>query len=452
MVTLPAPAGAGPLRTGIVDPGNFSSPGKDQAFSRTRDAGASVARLILAWRNVAPDVPPAGFEPTNPADPAYDWSGFDAQVRAAVAQELSPLVTVQVAPAWAETPAGGPPGTNRPDAAAFGAFAAAAATRYNGSFVPPGETSALPRVRFWQAWNEPNRDYFLMPQFQGRVVVSGRIYRQLVNAFADAVRGVNPTNVVVAGGLAPLGRTGKPAPIRFMKAFLAAPAKFDVWSHHPYTSGGPTHKAAGSGNVTLGSLPKMRKLLTQFVRSGRVKSRGKVRFWVTEFSWDTKPPDPKALPMNLHARWTAEALYRMWRQNITLVTWYRIQDDPLKGPFGTPYQSGFYTVKGAPKKSLRAFRFPFVALRQPDRIRVWGRTPTSRPGRVVIQIRAGGGWRQLTTVRANSAGIFTRVVRTPYRSGVLRARYKGKVSLGFSLTPVENRWVNPFGCGGPIRC
>jgi len=41
--------------------------------------------------------------------------------------------------------------------------------------------------------------------------------------------------------------------------------------------------------------------------------------------------------------------------------------------------------------------------------------------------------------------------------GLVRARIQGattpdKSSLAFSLTPVADRWVNPFGCGGDIPC
>jgi hypothetical protein len=273
----------------------------------------------------------------------------------------------------------------------------------------------------------------------------------MVNAVADAVHGVRADNLVVAGGLAPLGRAGQgPAPIRFMRDLFAQPVKFDVWSHHPYTSGGPTHKAAGSGNVALGNLPKMRKLLYENVRAGRVlTSRSRVQFWVTEFSWDTKGPDPKGVPMKLHARWTSEALYRMWLQGISLVTWFRIQDDPLSF---SHYQSGFYTVRGTRKRSFRAFRFPFVAFRHPGRIALWGRTPTSRAGKVAIQVKVGRRWRSLTTVRATPAGMFRKTVRTPYAKGLVRARFARETSVPFSLTRPPDRWVNPFGCGGAYPC
>jgi len=417
----------------------------------TKTTGAKVARFVFSWHNIALNRPAVA---TNPNDSAYNWAHADKQVQAAANNGLQPLVTIMKAPPWAHQPnKKNPEVTRYPDAPAYGDFAEAAAKRYNGTFIPPGATEPLPRVRWWMAWNEPNRKYFLLPQFVGTKVESAVIYRRLVNEFAEGVRAGDPDgrNLVVAGGLAPLGVTGSPAPIRFMRQLFKGKVSFDVWSHHPYTSGGPRHKAAGSGNIALGNLPTMRKLLYANVRAGQVNTKKKVQFWVTEFSWDTKPPDRHryALPMGLHARWTAEALYRMWKQGVSVVIWFKVRDNPFRT---SPYQSGFYTARGARKRSLRAFRFPTVAFRQPGRIRIWGRTPTSTPGKVVIQIRIGKRWRNLTRLRANGNGIFQGSVKTPYRSGLIRARHRTETSLGFSLTPVPNRYVNPFGCGGGLPC
>jgi hypothetical protein len=235
-----------------------------------------------------------------------------------------------------------------------------------------------------------------------------------------------------------------------MRAFLSESVEFDVWSHHPYTSGGPTHSAVGSNDVSLGDLGEMRRVLGSAVRTGRVVSAGSVGFWVTEFSWDSNPPDPDGLPSTLHARWVSEALYRMWRNGVSVVTWYRVQDDPLSA---SPYQSGFFRSNGQPKRSLTAFRFPVVAFAQRRGVYVWGRTPFGQPGTVVVEIKSGRRWRRLGTLTVGSTGIFARTYRTPIRRGYVRARVAGGgASLPFSLTPVGDRYVNPFGCGGGIRC
>src|SRR5207248_10179685 len=120
------------------------------------------------------------------------------------------------------------------------------------------------------------------------------------------------------------------APLRFMRALLcmskgATPRRtctnriaFDAWAHHPYTSGGPTHHALRPDDVSLGDLPEMRSLLDAAWRAGSITARHAPQFWVTEFSWDSDPPDPKAVPAQLEARWVAEALYRMWQSRISV--------------------------------------------------------------------------------------------------------------------------------------
>ena len=71
---------------------------------------------------------------------------------------------------------------------------------------------------------------------------------------------------------------------------------------------------------------------------------------------------------------------------------------------------------------------------------------------MIVQYRSGSRWRNLTSATANGYGIFTKTMRVPYKKGYLRARFAGEYSIGFSLTYVKDHWVNPFGCGGQIRC
>lgn len=450
------PLAAGPLETALVDPPAFYSREAPQNFERVREAGASTVRLILYWASVVPrGARPARFNPANPSDPAYRWSSFDEQVKLATAHGLRPIVCIQLAPLWAERGTTGATGTRSPDPAELAAFARAAAVRYSGSF------QGLPRVRYWQAWNEPNSALFLTPQSAG-------LYRDLVNAFAAAVKTVHSDNLVIAGGLTPFGFRGvAAAPLRFMRQLLclsaganprptcSRPVIFDVWSHHPYTTGGPFHSARGRDDVSLGDLPEMRRLLAAAVRAGHVVSPYNVRFWVTEFSWDSSPPDPLAVPARLHARWVAEALYVMWRSGVSLVTWFQLRDDPLDA---TQFQSGLYQnaatyASAAPKLALTAFRFPFVSYQDKLGILYWGRTPGGRAATVLVERSAGAGWKTVQKVRANRFGIFTG--RLAQRlTGSMRARLAGTgdASLAFSLKRESDRYYWPFGCGGILAC
>jgi hypothetical protein len=139
----------------------------------------------------------------------------------------------------------------------------------------------------------------------------------------------------------------------------------------------------------------------------------------------------------------------MWRNGVSVATWWLINDRPLRE---SRYQSGFYTVGGKAKRSLTAFRFPTVAFRRHGRVFVWGRTPTGVRGTVRVQVKAGSRWRTLGRARANRYGIFTRTFRSSARRGHVRARFNRETSVPFSLTPVRDRVVEPFGCGGEVSC
>ena len=433
LAAQPEPARAArPITTAVFDPGAFVSPNQGRAFDRVRATGARMVRLSLYWNDVAPTPVPA----------LYNWGWFDREVQAAMARGLTPFVEVMRAPAWATGNRLDLSGTFRPDPVAFGQFAQAAAARY-------------PQIRFWQPWGEPNRTHFLMPQYVGSQLASAHHYRAMVHHFSAGVKSVNPANVVVAGALSPIGRNGSPAPLAFMREMLClsrslrpscdlrgSPVAFDAWSHHAYTEGGPTHRARGRDNVSLGDLGDLTRVLNAAVRAGHVRAPRGVGFWVTEFGWDSNPPDPGALAGWLHARWTSEAIYRMWKAGVSVATWWKIDDEPLSV---SRYQSGFFGTNGRRKRSLTAFRFPVVAFRRPGGVYVWGRTPAAVPGRVTVQIRGRGGWRRLATLRTDRYGIFQRTFRTRTRSGFVRARFARETSLPFSLTPVRDRRVEPFG-------
>jgi Cellulase (glycosyl hydrolase family 5) len=441
------------LQTAIVDSVALGGPDSARAFNEVPATGATFVRLILDWRVVAPQSLPPVFDPSNPGDAAYQWAGFDQQVSAAASHGLQTIIDITDAPLWARAQLGRG-GPYKPDPVALGQFARAAAIRYGGQF------QALPRVRYWQLLNEPNLAENLRPQFVGSVLYSPIWYRKMLNAFADAVHSVHSDNSVIAGGTAPFTtRAGKrsswgPGPLLFLRSLLCLSkqlkptcsqrARFDIWAHHPYTSGGPNHHANNPDDVSLGDLPRMKAVLDAGVATGHIVSRQKMRFWVTEFSWDTNPPDPNAVPIALQTRWVSEALYTMWKAGVSLVTWYSLKDQPLATSF---YQSGLYFLNGKPKPSLRAFRFPFVAYPNATGIDVWGRTPSSRPGTVAVEQEIGGAWQRLGSLKTNAFGIFSAHYESKAK-GALRAQLVGStsdVSQPYSLKEPPDHFYRPFG-------
>ena len=447
---------AGPLRTAVFEPGQETP----LVSARARAAGATAIRVSLDWSAVAPASRTAGFRPTDPADVAYRWERFDPQITSAVEAGLEPILTVVGAPAWAQDAQVQNEAAVKPDPAELGRFAVAVARRYSGTFED------LPRVRYWQVWNEPNISLFFRPQFVNGRPFSPGWYRRMVNEMSAAVKRVHADNLIIAGGTAPF-RDITPevqkvdqqwGPLDFMRELLCLSrslerkckqrVRFDIWSHHPYTSGGPTHHAALPDDVSLGDLPEMRRVLDAGVDAGNIVSKKPVRFWVTEFSWDSRPSDPKGVPTRLHTRWVAESLYRMWSSGVSLVTWFLLRDQPLSTSF---YQSGLYyrgsTIeRDRPKPALRAFRFPVVAIPDGRRVIVWGRTPAGLRGRVVVEQSFRGGWRRLALLTTDRHGIFQRRFEIG-RVGAVRARLlsTGEKSVPFGVRPVPDRFFNPFG-------
>ena len=234
-----------------------------------------------------------------------------------------------------------------------------------------------------------------------------------------------------------------------LKPTCATPVHFDIWDHHPYTSGGPSHQAAFPDDVSLGDLGNMRAVLDAASRVHHIVSKGPVGFWVTEFSWDSSPPDPKGVPMALLTRWVAEGLYTMWQNGISVVTWLQLRDDPLTTSF---LQSGLYyrgqtVASDSPKPLVRAFRFPFVAYPRPGAVSVWGRTPTGKRGAVAVEARVSGRWRTVGRLTAAPTGIFRGTLALAGTADLARARLvaTGALAPAFALKAPPDQFFNPFG-------
>jgi hypothetical protein len=429
-VAQPAHAAA-PIQTAIyvrsVDVPSDDA-GANALFRRIKQAGASAVRLTISWREIAPAQRPSEFHPKDPSDTSYSWASTDRMISLAQANGLTPLVDVVSAPGWA--------GGKKASAPALADFATALTKRYDGTF------EGLPRIRYWMVWNEPNLSLYLAPQVSGKKLVGAVRYRGLVNAFAAAAHAVRPDNVVVAGLVAPFTFRHDPGPLTFMKAVLGGRIQFDVWAVHPYTSGGPRHHAIKSTDVSLGDLPKARKMLDAAVRAHHVISAHPVQFWVTEFSWDSKPPDKGGVPLTLESQWISEGLFRAWKAGVSLFTWFLLRDDLRP----SAYQSGLYFHNWMAKPALTAFRFPFVALRKARSVYVWGRTPGGTAATAVIERKSGGAWKRVASVKAGSGGVFVRTLPLKLPpTAFVRARIPGASSIAFPLKLPPDRFVRPFG-------
>ena len=425
---------------------------RNEWLERARRTGASIDHIYLRWSGVAPKSPPAGFDPSDPASPGYDWEGTDTAVRTAAGHGLRVLLTVMGAPGWAEgpeRPANARAGTWEPQPAAYGAFAQALARRYSGSFPDPLRPGhALPRVRFFEAWNEPNLNEDLSPQWGANEQwVGPEIYRELLNSFYAGVKQAQPQAIVMGGGLAPYGDPpggARTPPVVFLRKLLCLkggrlrplacpqPAHLDVLSTHPISPALPPWEPAASPlDASAADLGRLTRVLRRAEQERSVLPRGHKGLWVTEFWTDTNPPDPEATPSPYQqARWYEQDLYQFWQAGAEAAIEFQLIDSGLDKNGGYKYtlQSGVFFADGRPKPSRTAMRFPFVSHRTGRAaVLAWGIAP--RPGRVRIQALRKGAWRTLTSVRAQGLGHpFTATL--PLRShALLRARLGAESSL-----------------------
>jgi hypothetical protein len=426
-IALAAPAQAArPLDLGFHD-GVFSGEERDPWLQRSAGAGADVVRIDIGWRAPNEPVRPAGFDARDPADPAYDFAGADAAIRAAAARGLRVIAGFTGAPRWAEganRPAAAPPGSWRPDPRALEEYGAAVARRYSGSFPDPLQPGAtLPAVAAFQLWNEPNLAKYLSPQWSRGRAAAPAHYRRMLSAFYRGVRSAGTRALVVTAGTAPFGDPhpggDRIMPVRFVRELLClrggtkrlrarkckAPARFDVLAHHPYSVGSPRRRALNADDVSIPDLGKLARLLRAAERTGGALPRIRHRLWVTEVSYDSRPPDPDGVPEPKHARYLAEALYELWRQGVDTILWFQVRDQRPDPSYAATSQSGVYFADGTPKPARRAFHFPFVA--RPaggGKGLVWGRAPVS--GRLKIEVRGRSGWRVVHTLRVNARSTF----------------------------------------------
>lgn len=481
IVATPAHA-ARSFQTGIVDGDAFES-GQDVVFDRAAASGAKVIKNNLYWEYTVsngesaerPGTALTPFDATDPASPYYGWSPYDRMVRKAHARGLEMIFAIVSTPKWARIPACVDSGVCSARPADFADFAKAAARRYSGSFDPGDGDGVLPKVRFWQAGNEPNFYLFYKPLLKPNgTPAAPYVYRKNLNAFYDAVHSVDDSNTVIAAGLAPNGKKGKSiAPLDFTRRALCMTGNFrnprplagcnfkvkaDAWAVHPYTTGGPTHIPSNGDDMSVAALPRLQKLLAAATRAGHLTSdHGKTQLWVTEFSWDSAPPDPGGVPWNLQTRWVAQAMYLMYKANVSTMLWFGLRDQP-KGPgkWAWTFQSGLYlrgnTIENdKPKKVLKAYRYPFYAqLAGKKGFSFWGRTPNSKTATIDIYGRrgAGGGYSKVGTVQANANGIFTGVIRkngfTVRGSAYARIR-GGQSAVPFGLNRTKDIYQPPFG-------
>ena len=442
------------MTVGFEDPAYISNDPAVRAKSleQTVDSGAGIIRIPVYWRNIVGPVKPP--DPTNPRSTSYDFSSIDDPVRDAEKHGLSVMLTVNVAPDWAEgpgRPSSAVPGTWRINPSDLADFTQAVAARYAGGFDPDGAGGPLPplpAVQAIQIWNEPNTSGQITPQFDGTTPVGADIYRGMLNAAYPAVKLVNPKVQVVTGGTDPYGDPpGGPypapgveriQPVQFWQRLLCvspvktkktskkktaakvryvrtagcpSPVRFDVLGHHPIdnTGAGPLASGPRPGDASTPDLGRVVSVL-RGAESVGTTSGGRHPVWVTEFWWDSNPPNPSGAKLPVQARWIEQSLFLFWKAGANTAINFRFTDTSERPKVRAGLQSGVYFQDGRPKPSLTAVRFPFVTERiNRQSLFAWGKAPQT--GKLVIQRKQRGRWAPVKKLQVRKGAVFVTKLR-----------------------------------------
>ena len=326
-------------------------------FPLMEQARTQVLRVNLYWGGVRGVATARPARATDPDDPAYDWSLYDRTVNYAAQHKIRVMLTIFGTPRWAN----GGAGLNVPPRrfADLNNFAYAAAKRYGGSH-PGADGRTLSPVKLWLAWNEPNYPIGLKRQYRyagGRWIVQSAIdYARICTAIYNGVkRTLIRGERVGCGVTGPRGnnqpRSSRPtvAPITFMRALKKAGLKkFDAYAHHPYygrRTETPTTRPASTA-VTMANIGTLVAELT--------KLWGRKRVWITEYGYQTNPPD-RAFGVSYaqQVRYMRQA-FAMARKHprIDMMLWFLLRDEPKLGG----WQSGLLTRNGQKKPAFNAFR------------------------------------------------------------------------------------------------
>jgi hypothetical protein len=426
----------------------------DATLAQMKAFGADRVRVSAFWSDIAP-LPdalakPAGFDASNPADPAYRWDALDRVVQSAAARGLRVLISLSTpVPYWASAKPSLKNPVWAPKPAEFAQFARAVAARYASA------------VDQFALLNEPNQGAWLQPQSLRGQPVSPHLYRGLVQAAYPAVKAAAPTATVLIGELAPSGRNdpGVTRPIRpllFLRQMGCRSARFqalrtgrcrgfkpvpaDAIGHHPYAIfQSPFQRSRYPDDAAIGDWRRLEQTLDRLVARGAIRPSGSKRLpiYYTEFGYQTDPPDPYAgIPLARQSRWLQDAAYVAWRTpRVRALNQFRVTDGRIggKGPLAfREFQSGLYFADGKPKPAARTFANPIVVRPAGRRLLVWGQ---ARPGgrhSVTIERRAPGAktFTAIAAVATDSGGYFQR--RVARRAGAYRFRWSDADGRGAS--------------------
>lgn len=282
-----APSPRGPI-VGINLHADRLPPAEEtRQFDAVRTLGVGAVRLAVDWGRI------------EPARGRRDWTPIDHALGLAEERDIEVIEVLAYNAPW--NAPGGDPMTRPMDLSAWSDWVHAAAVRYKG------------RIHAWEVWNEPNADTFLRGDYAAHPEARWTDYRDILAAARTELKAVDPTNIVVFGGIAHTSDDWD----RDVEAYYEADAVrlADVLAIHPYVGADPND-------------PRWYpRYLDQVLRTMERHGDAARPVWVTEIGIPTDL-HPLAVSEAVQAEWV-DGLFRvaLARPTIERVFWYDLQDE-----------------------------------------------------------------------------------------------------------------------------
>jgi hypothetical protein len=310
-----------------------------------RSLHVDVLELAINWADVAAARP---GNPTDPGDPAYQWSSAtDLLVSQARAQHMRVAIQLVGAPGWAN---GGRPSVWAPTSPAdYADFATAAARHFRG-------------VHLWMIWGEPSgaaRFQPLTPQtvFDGRPLtarerIAPHTYARLLDGAYGALKAQSSANLVVGGMSYVVGDIRAVNWVKNLRLPNGRPPRMDLYGHNPFSAREPNlaNPPSPQEAVDLSDLARFQLVVDQYLAWPR--GRRTIRLFLSELTIPTGP-DPEfnfyTTPA-VQARWIPRAFEVARAVNAFGLGWIHLYD--ISGRT----EGGLIDAHGRPKPGYAAFR------------------------------------------------------------------------------------------------
>ena len=279
---------------------------------------------------------------SDPFDPAYKLDDIDEAVRNAQSADMEVMLTITGTPSWAN-------GGKTPNRMPIGSPISPRSPGHRGPLLGP--LSRLPvrplLVRVERA--EPDAVPRAAVQLEGEVrrarelreALRSRLFRAEGRQPARTGRDRRDVRARKRQGRSGIRPTHSPGKFAELVAKANPRLKFQAWAQHPYPTnpGSPPTQLLKWPNVSLKSLPRFDASLKTWFK------RKSVPIWITEYGYQTRPPDTLGVPWSTQSKYISQAIsLAKGYPFVGMFIWFVYQDDP-----GQPWESGVYTQAGIAK-------------------------------------------------------------------------------------------------------